>query len=242
MICHVGRVGGYGGAWQRRRVANRARSFFIGPPCAGKRTVARLLHELYDFQMIELDHQAADADAFIERTLRESMSNWRRYAVIYPISSPLHLDRLADRPFFYLIAVDAPLLIRHAREGSGMSLADFARLDDAACFSRKEPTGAEVQVEAGESYVRECMRRANLLLHNCGSEETLAQCIREAKITDETRIRPSWTHYFAHMAHLAAQRSNCIKRSVGCVLVKNNRVVATGYNGTPRYYNAASRS
>lgn len=36
------------------------------------------------------------------------------------------------------------------------------------------------------------------------------------------------------LASLAAQRSNCMKRRVGCVLVSNNRVLSTGYNGTPR--------
>ena len=36
------------------------------------------------------------------------------------------------------------------------------------------------------------------------------------------------------LASLAAQRSNCMKRRVGCVLVSNNRVISTGYNGTPR--------
>lgn len=36
------------------------------------------------------------------------------------------------------------------------------------------------------------------------------------------------------LASLAARRSNCMKRRVGCVLVHSNRVISTGYNGTPR--------
>lgn len=35
------------------------------------------------------------------------------------------------------------------------------------------------------------------------------------------------------MAHIASTRTNCMKRAVGCIIVSNNRVVATGYNGTP---------
>ena len=35
------------------------------------------------------------------------------------------------------------------------------------------------------------------------------------------------------VAYLAAQRSNCCKRAVGATLVQNNRIVSTGYNGTP---------
>lgn len=33
---------------------------------------------------------------------------------------------------------------------------------------------------------------------------------------------------------MASLRSNCMKRRVGCIIVKDNRVIATGYNGTPK--------
>jgi dCMP deaminase len=36
------------------------------------------------------------------------------------------------------------------------------------------------------------------------------------------------------LADLAAHRSNCMKRRVGCVVVREKRVISTGYNGTPR--------
>jgi len=36
------------------------------------------------------------------------------------------------------------------------------------------------------------------------------------------------------LADLAAHRSNCMKRRVGCVIVREKRVISTGYNGTPR--------
>lgn len=53
-------------------------------------------------------------------------------------------------------------------------------------------------------------------------------------ITNKERLRPSWDTYFMQLSDLAAQRSNCMKRRVGCILVKDSRVIATGYNGTPR--------
>ena len=37
------------------------------------------------------------------------------------------------------------------------------------------------------------------------------------------------------LASLAARRSNCMRRQVGCVLVRSKRVISTGYNGTPRH-------
>ena len=45
--------------------------------------------------------------------------------------------------------------------------------------------------------------------------------------------RPSWDEYFLEMAKLVAKRSTCLRRSVGAVLVKDKRILATGYNGAP---------
>lgn len=46
--------------------------------------------------------------------------------------------------------------------------------------------------------------------------------------------RPGWEAYFLEMAALAARRSTCPRRAVGAVLVRDQRVVATGYNGSLR--------
>ncbi|MCP4632662.1 MAG: cytidine deaminase [candidate division Zixibacteria bacterium] len=45
--------------------------------------------------------------------------------------------------------------------------------------------------------------------------------------------RPSWDHYFMHMAKLVSSRSTCLRRQVGAVIVKSKRVLTTGYNGAP---------
>ncbi|MEM0141141.1 MAG: dCMP deaminase family protein [Thermoplasmatales archaeon] len=46
--------------------------------------------------------------------------------------------------------------------------------------------------------------------------------------------RPSWDEYFMRIAFLAATRSNCVRRKVGAVIVKEKRIISTGYNGPPR--------
>lgn len=43
--------------------------------------------------------------------------------------------------------------------------------------------------------------------------------------------RQSWDEYFVTISYLIAQRSTCDRLHVGCVIVKNNRIIATGYNG-----------
>lgn len=52
--------------------------------------------------------------------------------------------------------------------------------------------------------------------------------------TPATRERPDWDSYFMEMARVATRRSNCLRRQVGAVIVKDRRIVSTGYNGTPR--------
>lgn len=49
----------------------------------------------------------------------------------------------------------------------------------------------------------------------------------------DVRSRPDWDTYFMDMARLAARRSTCLRRQVGAVVVKDKRVLATGYNGVP---------
>ncbi len=45
--------------------------------------------------------------------------------------------------------------------------------------------------------------------------------------------RPPWDEYFMNIARLVAGRSTCLRRSVGAVIVKDRRILATGYNGAP---------
>ena len=50
---------------------------------------------------------------------------------------------------------------------------------------------------------------------------------------DSKKSRPSWNQYFMGITELVAQRSTCLRRQVGALLVRDNRIVATGYNGVP---------
>ena len=45
--------------------------------------------------------------------------------------------------------------------------------------------------------------------------------------------RPSWDEYFMKITELVASRSTCLRRSVGAIIVKNKRILTTGYNGPP---------
>jgi dCMP deaminase len=46
-------------------------------------------------------------------------------------------------------------------------------------------------------------------------------------------MRPSWDEYFIELASVVSKRSTCLRRQVGAVLVRDKRILSTGYNGAP---------
>lgn len=55
----------------------------------------------------------------------------------------------------------------------------------------------------------------------------------EHPTTPKVRHRPSWNEYFIKITEQVAERSTCLRRQVGALLVKDKRILATGYNGAP---------
>jgi dCMP deaminase len=47
-------------------------------------------------------------------------------------------------------------------------------------------------------------------------------------------VRPGWDEYFMQVARTVATRATCPRASVGCLLVREHRILTTGYNGAPR--------
>ncbi len=46
-------------------------------------------------------------------------------------------------------------------------------------------------------------------------------------------MRPSWDEYFMDIAEMVKTRSTCLRRQVGALIVKDKRILSTGYNGPP---------
>ncbi len=47
------------------------------------------------------------------------------------------------------------------------------------------------------------------------------------------KTRPSWEKFFLDLAQMVSTRSTCLRRQVGAVVVRDKRILATGYNGAP---------
>ncbi|RFU78441.1 dcmp deaminase [Trichoderma arundinaceum] len=156
---------------------------------------------------------------------------WRSRFVTTDIPTETVLDVFIRRPFFLLISIDAPLTVRWRRfqqrsqqpEQSAISLEEFVTQNDLHLYDAA--TGLQPLIS----------RATVRLLNTSSSLAHLYATLGKLDIPNPDRMRPGWDTYFMALASLAAQRSNCMKRRVGCVLVgRERRVISTGYNGTPR--------
>ena len=75
----------------------------------------------------------------------------------------------------------------------------------------------------------------DLVLDGSEPEEKIQEKIEQLILQGiRAQERPDWDEYFIRIAQVASTRSNCIKRKVGAVVVRDRRIISTGYNGTPR--------
>ena len=138
------------------------------------------------------------------------------------------VNQLLIRPFFLLVSVDAPLMVRWKRF-QGVCAAKQLPGPDLEAFVLKN----DEHLFAPYTGLCGLFQRAQLkLLNSSASLSSLHEAIRAVDLMEDTRLRPNWDQYFMMIAGLAAMRSNCMKRRVGCVIVRDRRLISTGYNGT----------
>ncbi|SNX84998.1 related to DCD1 - deoxycytidylate deaminase [Melanopsichium pennsylvanicum] len=94
--------------------------------------------------------------------------------------------------------------------------------------------GTSKQSSSTSSGLTSLRRYVHLSINNDHSTiQALHSHLENLNLTSQERLRPCWDTYFLKLCNLASLRSNCMKRRVGAVLVSSNRILSTGYNGTP---------
>jgi dCMP deaminase len=71
------------------------------------------------------------------------------------------------------------------------------------------------------------------LIDKRGEVMDLESYLKNVTIKESKDERESWDDYFKRLARLIAERSTCIHRKVGALIVKDKRILATGYNQPP---------
>ncbi|KAH6891409.1 putative dCMP deaminase [Thelonectria olida] len=157
--------------------------------------------------------------------------SWRSRFVTTDIPTEAVLDVFVRRPFFLLVSVDAPLTVRWRRYQERARVAGKQEMPLEEFVAESDTHLYDAQTGLSQLISRATIR----LLNTSSSLAHMYATLGKLDIPNPDRLRPSWDNYFMALASLAAQRSNCMKRRVGCVLVgRERRVISTGYNGTPR--------
>jgi dCMP deaminase len=151
--------------------------------------------------------------------------------VIDSIRNPSEVEALKRRDGFILLAVEADATIRFERSrkrGRESAAQNFEQ------FMEEEARELESDNPAGQ-HLHATRAKADIAVANDGTIEELHRKLDELLPPLMSRfMRPSWDEYFMNIAKVVAMRSNCMKRKVAAIIVKDRRVISTGYNGTPR--------
>jgi dCMP deaminase len=141
-----------------------------------------------------------------------------------------------------IIGVDAPLqtrfqrLIERARDSDPKDWDGFIKMDRRDKGAGEENSGQQVSA---------CLEKADYLINNDSNLEQLKEKIytiikdiqkfyKEETSEKQKSSRPSWDEYFMKLAALVAERSTCLRHNIGAVIVKDKRLITTGYNGAAK--------
>ncbi|MFZ5802704.1 MAG: deaminase [Candidatus Omnitrophota bacterium] len=151
--------------------------------------------------------------------------------VVDSIRHPSEVQVFRRRKDFTLMNIQANVEARFERLCARRRENDPTTLEAFKALEAKEAKGAN----ASDQQLDAAVHLADLTVENNGSLEDLHHRLKKI-VLDLTRKqpRPSWDEYFMGIAKVAALRSNCVKRKVAAVIVKDMRIISTGYNGTPR--------
>ena len=145
------------------------------------------------------------------------------------LSNVLHSSRF----YFLLYEVESPVKFRCARFARKytevqpkLSIEQFIDLDDKIRYNTEEYSLHNILAEQNHLIKRRFYNTSDDMLE-------FRKTLGKFNFRNPQLVRPSFDTYFMRMAELASSRSNCMKRGNGAVITKDNRVISTGYNGTP---------
>lgn len=151
--------------------------------------------------------------------------------VVDSFRNPAEVTVFRQKPNYRLLVVDASPENRFQRIRERKRESDPTTMED---FMELEGMEATSESSAGQQ-LEACAELADFHILNDGSVEDLQREVSQLlKVLTPQLDRPGWDEYFMKIAKVASLRSNCIKRKVAAIIVRDRRVISTGYNGTPR--------
>lgn len=153
------------------------------------------------------------------------------HAVVDSIRNPFEVEVLRCRKDFHLISVDADAKVRFERIRARNREGDPSTYE---AFLEVEAREAQTPDPTTQQLNRTAEMADAIVCNNSTLEELHEQVRQVVQALAASTVRPGWDEYFMQIARVVAMRANCIKRKVAAVVVKDRRIISTGYNGTPR--------
>jgi len=165
------------------------------------------------------------AQLALEKARKEAFG---QHIVVSSIRNLYELSYLERQRGFVLVAIIADLKTRYKRyieRGEKISFEEFKKLE------KKEQSN-----KLEEQQLHLIIKKAKVKILNNSTLDVFYKKIDKflKDFIPKLDKRLDWHGYFMEIAKQVATRSNCIKRKIGCVIVKDRRIISTGYNGTPR--------
>ena len=227
-----------------------------GEHCAGKGTFAEYLKKkgFYYLSLSDVIREEIAAegkeitrDALIEKgnSLRKEfgpgvlakksvakIKNDRNY-VVDSIMNPVEVEELRKLKGFFLVYVTAPPEVRfermkaRGRENDPNTFEAFLKVEKS---EMKSPDMTKHQQQKTDKMAdKKVLNDSDLMGFYEKIDNLLGELSKKFKPT-----KPGWDEYFMSIAKVVSTRSSCMKRHIGAIIVRDKRIVSTGYNGTPR--------
>lgn len=224
-----------------------------GTLAAGKGTVAKILqekgfiyHSLSDAIREEADNRGVErtrenlqalgnelrkthgAGVLAIKTIQKLIKG--QNTAIDSIRNTAEIKELRKNPEFFLIGVDADIKIRFERASKRQREKEAMTLQGFIASEKKELTKKGTGQQLGE-----CMKKADAIIKNETSLRELREKLEKAleQAAKKTYRRPTWDEYFIEIMQTVGRRATCNRGRSGCVIVKNNHILVTGYVGSP---------
>lgn len=227
-----------------------------GSYCSGKDTVAEFLREK-DFLHISLsdilrnelnktgrkisrssliklanDLREKFGPSVLARIALSSMIPNTNY-VVSSIRNLYELEVLRSNKSFVLIDIESPIKQRFSRllarsknneDDKILTFEEFKRSED----SEKSDDDSKQQLHV-------VSKQADVVINNSGSLKELYAKLDSFlnKWKPKLAKRPSWDEYFINIMHAVGSRGTCERGRAGAIIVRNKRILATGYVGSP---------
>lgn len=227
--------------------------------CAGKDTIGDYLKKeknfihisLSDFIKEELEERNMDTsrenfrnhankqrenhgNGYFAKKAVEKIDNSQNY-VVTSIRHPSEIEALRENKLFRMLFVDADQKTRHER----LLKRNDHKDEESKSFEKfKENEKKEENKEGSGQQLSKCKEMSDIMISNDSTFEelykNLDEIVNAVAIDILKEKRPLREEYYMQIAKTVSIKSNCLSTHFGAIIVKDDQICSTGYNGAPR--------